>query len=152
MSEAMIPRSAHEERLQRLENAEAIRALQMAYGRYLDAKDWVRYSELFTEGGEIVAGLGTTKGPAAIRQLFENTLNDVASGFHVFANLTIQVEGDQATARSLWLYLCPDETGWPTVLQCGHYNDHLVRENGLWRFQRREAARDMGFPPYANKR
>jgi ketosteroid isomerase-like protein len=151
VSERELEQGALEERLQRLEDSAEIRELQMAYGRYLDAKDWLRYAELFAEDGEIVAGLGTTKGPQAIRELFENALRDVDSGFHVFTNLTIVVDGDEATARSLWFYLCPDETGWPTVLQCGHYDDHLVRRDGTWKFKRREAARDMGFPPYAKR-
>jgi hypothetical protein len=136
------------ERLERLEHLEAIRTLHTAYGRYLDAKDWARFSGLFAQSGEIVARLGTTTGPDAIAELFERTLRDVDPGFHVFANLSIELDGNQARAQSLWFYLCPDENGWPKILQCGRYRDLLVHEDDGWRFQRREAIRDVGFPPY----
>jgi hypothetical protein len=137
------------ERLRRLLDLEEIRALFLAYGRYLDTRDWVPYSKLFTETAEFAAGIGTARGPQEIQALFERGLRDVPLGhFHVFGNPVVDVAGDRATAHSFWLYVCPDDSGRPKLLQCGHYDDVLVRAGGRWMFQRREVTRAMGFPPY----
>lgn len=136
-------------RLRRLLDLEEIHALFMTYGRCLDTRDWAPYSKLFTDTAEFVAGIGTARGPQEIHDLFEQGLRDVPLGhFHVFANPIIEVDGDRATAWSLWLYVCPDDDGRPKLLQFGHYDDVLVREGGRWLFQRREVTRHMGFPPY----
>jgi hypothetical protein len=46
----------------------------------------------------------------------------------------------------MWLYVTPDDRGHPRVAQFGHYEDELVREEGQWRFARRNAVRDLGVP------
>jgi uncharacterized protein (TIGR02246 family) len=144
----MAPR-AIEERLGELSDREAIRSLFHTYGRCLDTKDWEGLGGLFADDGELVAALGAARGPEQIRSRFESTLADVPSGHHVFTNISIDVDRDTATAQSKWLYLCPADNGWPKMLQFGHYHDVLVRRDGRWLFQRREAARDIGFPPYS---
>src|SRR5205823_2944775 len=116
----------------------------------LDAGDYAAYSELFAREGELVARLGGAKGPAAIRALLEQTLGTRPreTAFHLLANPAIEVDGDRATARTLWAYLTADDEGYPTILQLGHYDDGLVREDGRWRFLRRDISRDLGYPPY----
>ena len=67
-------RNAAEIRLQRLEDREAIRELLMDYGRFLDQRDFASFSQLFAEkDGEWNGGMGTAKGPQAIRRLMEET-------------------------------------------------------------------------------
>ena len=33
------------------------------------------------------------------------------------------------------------------ILQLGHYRDDLEREDGVWRFRRRNISRDLGYSP-----
>jgi uncharacterized protein (TIGR02246 family) len=143
-----------ESRVQVLEDKEEILRLFMEYGRCLDAKDWEPYAELFAENGTFVsaAGVGKAQGRAEIRELFGKVLKDVpANAFHLFNNITIDVDGDRATARSFWTYVRPGEDGFPQILQFGHYDDVLMREHGRWKFELREITRDMGYLPYAKE-
>src|SRR5690348_2288415 len=56
-----------EARLRELEDREEIRDLLATYARHLDAGDHAAYADLFAEQGELVARLGSAKGPTAIR-------------------------------------------------------------------------------------
>jgi uncharacterized protein (TIGR02246 family) len=148
-------------RVERLEQREAARtdedaihALFMEYGRLLDAQDFERMSQCFADDATIVsaAGVGTATGPSEIRDLFAMRLKDVPpKAYHVYTNIEINVDGDSATAGWFWTYLWPDETGHPTILQFGHYDDVLVRTDAGWKFQSREITRDMGFLPYTKE-
>jgi 3-phenylpropionate/cinnamic acid dioxygenase small subunit len=148
--------SAHdrdlETRLRRLEDAEEIRQLLLDYARCLDEADYVGYAQLFTEDGELHAQLGQAKGREAIRALLNRRLGaDDApprrKAFHLIGNPTIQVEGDRATSIVTWAYLTHDDAGFPLLLQFGHYRDRLTRDQGRWRFERRDISRDLGFSP-----
>jgi uncharacterized protein (TIGR02246 family) len=140
-----------EERLQRLEDLEEIRRLLEEYARCLDAGDHAAYAELFTEDGELHAQLGQAKGRQAIRDLLDARLKGEArparTAFHQIGNATIEVDGDRATSRVLWAYVTHDDGNYPLILQVGHYDDVLVREDGRWRFERRTITRDFGFSP-----
>jgi 3-phenylpropionate/cinnamic acid dioxygenase small subunit len=144
---------ALEARLRRLEDVDEIRLLLEEYARCLDAADYVGYSELFTEDGELHAQLGMAKGRDAIRALLDKRLDPGAvprpTAFHWIGNPTIQVDGDRATSVVLWSYVTHDDAGFPLVLQVGHYRDELAREDGRWRFRRREITRDLGYSPLA---
>lgn len=138
-------------RIGRLEDRREILRLFMDYGRLLDTKDWAPYSELFAATGQLVSssGVGAATGPAEIRQLFDETLKDVPVGArHVFSNISVDIDDSTATARSMWMYVTSGENQWPRVLQFGRYDDTIVREDGRWKFQKREITRAIGFPPY----
>jgi hypothetical protein len=51
----------------------------------------------------------------------------------------IEVNGDTAKAWSRWLWVVKGANGKPQVERAGHYEDTLIRENGQWRFQSRQA-------------
>src|SRR5262245_4681629 len=140
-----------DERLQRLEDLEAIRRLFLDYGRYLDTKQFGPCSELFADDGEFVLPFDVVKGPAGVLAVMEEMLGrDLAAtpgkDLHVFSNQVIDLDGNRATSRSFWVYVCPDGDGSPRIAQFGHYEDVLVRLNGSWKFQRRDAQRDIGIP------
>ena len=142
-----------EARLRELEDREEIRDLLATYARHLDAGDHAAYAGLFAEEGELVARLGTAKGPAAIRELLDRTIGAGSRtrsrpALHLLANPTIEVAGDRATASTIWSYVTADDDGYPLLLQLGHYDDVLTRENGRWRFLRRDISRDLGYAPY----
>jgi len=138
-------------RLQQLEDREEIRRLTMDYGRFLDRRDWDAFSRLFAEkDGEWTGGMGSAKGPQAIKKLMEDTIgrdSGVAASpnFHIFTNQVIDLEGDTAAATTKWMFVVQGQDKLPKALYLGHYDDAMVRENGRWKFQRRVVHADI--PP-----
>jgi uncharacterized protein (TIGR02246 family) len=133
-----------EERLQRLEDVEAIRLLMLEYRACLDAKDIRGYAALFAADGEFIAGDMRATGPEEIFALVDGmrgTLLTDRGGddVHIVANPTIEVAGDRATADSMWLYIVRGEDDQPVLSKIGSYHDVFTREDGRWRFLRREA-------------
>ncbi|HEY1776625.1 MAG TPA: nuclear transport factor 2 family protein [Solirubrobacteraceae bacterium] len=147
----MAQETAVLERLARLEDTLAIQRLLIDYGLHLDARDLRAYSRLFCEDGEWTGATGTAVGPDAIQAMLEAELpgNPPAPGattWHVMANPAIDVDGDSATSRVMWILVRRDAGDAPGIAVTGHYEDVLVRENGAWRFKRREAFVDIGKP------
>jgi uncharacterized protein (TIGR02246 family) len=133
-----------EERLQRLEDVEAIRLLMLEYRACLDAKDIRGYADLFAAEGEFVAGDMHARGPQEIFDLVDgmrgNLLTDRGGDdVHIVANPTIEVDGDRGTADSMWIYILRGEDDQPVLSKIGSYHDVFAREDGRWRFLRREA-------------
>jgi len=58
-------------RVKHLEDLEEIRTVLTDYGRFLDARDFSSYSQLFAKDGEWFGGLGKVQGPAAIQAFME---------------------------------------------------------------------------------
>jgi len=137
--------------VQRLEDRASIERLLIEYGRTLDARDFKGYSELFARDGVWAGGMGTVQGPAAIRAFMEKAIPgpNTAHNFHVLSNFAIDVSGDNATAWSRWTFMVPGPNNTAVAAQSGRYDDRLVRENGRWKFKRREASNDIpaGGPP-----
>ena len=139
-------------RVQVLEDREAIRALILAYGQAHDHRDYRTLADLFASNGEWVGGLGTAKGPDAIFELMDRTIGhnprpEGSGTFHIMANERIQIDGDRATARTQWIYLAPGDDRAPRMVYLGHYDDQFVREDGQWKFLRREAPLDIPANP-----
>lgn len=132
-------------RVQRLEDIQEIRVVLLNYGRYLDARDFAAYSQLFAKDGEWTGGFGSVKGPAAIQAFMEKNIPGPNTGhtFHLLSNFIIEVHGDTATVWSRWTYVTPNADKRPAMSQAGHYDDLLVRENGHWKFRRRVAGNDI---------
>ena len=138
-------------RVQVLEDREAIRALILAYGQAHDHRDYKTFASLFATNGEWVGGLGSAKGPDAIFALMDKTIghNPMPNGsgtVHLLTNDQIEIAGDQATAVTKWIYITPGPDDAPRMVYVGHYDDKFVRENGAWKFLRREAPRDIPIP------
>jgi len=137
-------------RLQRLEDLESIRQLLIDYGRHLDARDFVAYAGLFTEDGEWIGGFGRVQGPAAIQAEMEKQIGKEPqvpgkSNHHIFINESIEVEGDTAHALSKWIFMVTGEGNRPVPVYLGHYDDQLVRMDGVWKFKRRVVYADIPF-------
>ncbi len=133
----------------------AIHALLVAYGTTLDARDFDGFGRLFAREGVYVAGTGNeSKGPAAaetMRQVFaENALGFREPNFHIFFNEVVSFEGpDSASATSMSLYMVPDERNAPSAALMARYHDRLVREDGVWKFGRRQVESLIPAPPKA---
>jgi uncharacterized protein (TIGR02246 family) len=135
-------------RVRILEDREAIRALILAYGAAHDHRDYRTFADLFAQNGEWVGGLGSAKGPTAIFELMNRTIghNPLPEGsgtFHLMTNDQISIDGDRAAAVTKWLYLTPGDDKAPRMVFLGHYDDEFIRENGEWKFLRREAPVDL---------
>ena len=133
-----------EVRTQRIEDRIAIESLLVEYGRTLDNRDFAAYSKLFAVNGEWKGALGAYRGPAAIQAAMEKLFTDAAAdipkgrNFHVMSNFIIDVQGDRATARSIFIFY-KMEGSKPEAAVAGRYEDTLVREQGVWRFLQRTA-------------
>ena len=135
-------------RVQVLEDREAIRALILAYGTAHDHRDYRTFASLFARNGEWVGGLGSAKGPEAIFELMDRTIghNPQPNGsgtYHVLTNDDVKIDGDLASATTKWIYITPGDDGQPKLVFLGHYNDKFIREDGVWKFLRREAPVDI---------
>lgn len=136
-------------RLQRLEDKEGILLLLKSYGQFLDKRDFIAFSKLFSEkDGEWIGGMGKAKGSAAIRKLMENTIGantDKASlpNYHIFTNEMIVVKGNQANALSKWIFVVQGDGSKPQMMYLGHYEDSFVKEDGRWKFLRRTVYADI---------
>jgi uncharacterized protein (TIGR02246 family) len=132
-------------RVQHLEDIEEIRNVLLDYGRFLDSRDFEAYSQLFAEDGEWIGGFGTVKGPEAIQEFMVDAIPGPNSGntYHLLSNFVIEVDGDNATAWSRWAFVTGGTDDRPTPAQGGHYDDILIREDGRWKFMRREAVLDI---------
>jgi uncharacterized protein (TIGR02246 family) len=135
-------------RVRILEDREDIRALILAYGQAHDHRDYRKFANLFASNGEWIGGLGSAKGPEAIFKLMDesighNPLPDGSGTFHVMTNEQIEINGDRAASVTKWLYLTKGEDNAPKPTYLGHYNDQFIRENGQWKFLRRQSVSDI---------
>jgi uncharacterized protein (TIGR02246 family) len=132
-------------RLGRLEDADQIRRLFVAYQSTLDDRDFAGYSMLFAPDGEFVAGAKRVRGRPAIRAFVERIMGtERGRDFHVLANPAIDFESpDRARAQLTWIFTSRGDNGEPTVARLGHYEDVLVRRDGRWMFLSRSAPMDL---------
>lgn len=133
------------QRLQRLEDLQAIKQLFIDYGHHLDAGDFAAYAGLFARDGTVQLGpVGKAQGREAIQALLEKALRaQVGSTYHLISGPRISLEGDQASSEVMWTVLRRDPHGLPTVMATGRHRDNLVREDGQWRFKSRRGFVDL---------
>jgi ketosteroid isomerase-like protein len=123
-------------------------AIDDLLSRYLFALDWQdpeMYGDVFTEDGVLVWAGGTVNGRAAIVQEMRNAkAADERSNAatpdlrpfkrrHFVSNFVVRIDGDTATARSLWFEFNNDGADRkPYVGAYGHLEDELRRVDGQW--------------------
>jgi uncharacterized protein (TIGR02246 family) len=135
-------------RVQVLEDREEIRALILLYGQSHDHRDYRTFASLFAANGEWIGGLGSAKGPDAIFALMDKSIghNPLPNGsgtFHVMTNDQIKIDGDRASSVTKWLYITAADDNSPKLTFLGHYTDEFIRENGRWRFLKRQSVSDI---------
>src|ERR1700722_7179993 len=151
-------------RVKMIEDRQEIEQLLMGdYPRALDSANWTLYGSFFAKDGELIMQGGATKrtGPAAITEFF--TKLPAAGGqakpttpsscpvptgtprtMHVVTNLSLHIDGDMATDQAYWETIAPRDCK-SVVAGAGHYEDVLKREDGKWKFAKREIFDDL--PP-----
>lgn len=135
------------ERLRRLEDAEQIRQLNLAYRRHLDRRDLDAYGRLFADDGEWLGSTGYGQTPAGITAMLNERLpprsSDGPTAWHLVTEPEVSLDGDRATGTVTWAWVGRGDAGTPVMRLLGHYRDSYVRERGRWRYQRRIAHTDI---------
>src|SRR5689334_15307495 len=149
-------------RIQRIEDRQAIEQIMVGdYPRALDSSNWKVYASFFAAEGELIVNGTSIKGRAAIEAYFNRPRPARAGapanpeprvGKHVVTNLTIQLQGDRATAQAYWQTVMSRASG-TTIAGAGHYEDVLKKENGTWKFVKRAIIQEPAPtpPPAATK-
>lgn len=122
--------------------------------RYLFALDWQdpqQYGDVFAPDGVLVWAGGTVNGRAAIVQEMRNaraadervnTANPALRPFkrrHFISNFVVRINGDKATARSLWFEVNNDGSDRRAYVGgYGHLEDELQRVDGRWLIARHQ--------------
>lgn len=124
------------------------------FARYLFALDWQDpeiYGSVFTTDGVLVWAGGTVNGRDAIVQELRNAraADERANAAtpdlrpfrrrHFISNFVLRIDGDRATARSLWFEFNNDGSDRrPYVGAYGHLEDELRRVDGQWLIARHQ--------------
>ncbi len=139
-----------EERLQRLEDKDAIREIIQDYAVKLTSRDFDGYVALFApEGvwrnGDIVKR-GRDEIKAMLQDMFPDTPSDYVNeeSYMLVSNIQIEIDGDRATAHSRQLSIIRGLGGDPTPVLAGRYEDVFVRRDGAWKILDRN---DVTFIP-----
>jgi hypothetical protein len=135
-------------RVQALEAREAIRTLYAEYGRTLDARDFTAFSRLFARDAEY----GSAKGPAAIGAFLEKAIgtnypDSKGRNYHLYFNESIDVQGERATGISKGGYvMATADNTKADFLLLATYRDEYVKEDGQWKFKRRQTIGEIPVP------
>jgi hypothetical protein len=143
-----------EGRLRALEAKEEIRNLLQEYRRTLDVRDLSAFSALFAANGSWAGASGEATGPEGIYAMLTAALPDNpawpgATLWHLITDPSIRVDGERATAESLWMHVRRGEGDTTLLPTLGLYEDELVVEGGAWRFLRRSVTRQIPRDPRA---
>ena len=127
--------------------------------RYMFALDWYDgevYASLFTDDAVIEWPGGRADG----REAIGNACVRVGAYFgrlaaadapkkaphlrHFVTNTVVDIQGDQARARSYWFDLDNDnKPRWPYLVAYGYYEDDLIRTADGWRYTHRKIINEM---------
>jgi len=140
--------TAHHLSLDEISDRIQIQDLLTRYALAIDTKDWAMLDTCFVPGAELdYTSTGGKKGVyPEIRRWLEKALSSFAVTAHHIGNISVELDGDRAHARTyLWNpmgFQQPDGTlHWFTV--SAHYVDELVRTGEGWRIQQR--VQERGF-------
>jgi uncharacterized protein (TIGR02246 family) len=133
-----------EQRLQRLEDRDAIHQLFSDYGHYLDRGDVESYSQLFSEDAEVLLGPMRAKGRDNIREMMRGVLERSAgTSLHIISSPKVELHGDTATSEVMWTVVGLDANGATQVTMVGRHLDDLVRVDGRWLLAKRRGVVDL---------
>ncbi len=129
-----------QQRVDRLESQDAIRALVTAYAIACDEHDMPRLLSLFTEDACLDSPTGAlvANGRDDIEALFIRTFKIRGPSYHWTHDVTVEIDRHDAD-RARGLVLCHAETCPNGVMSIAalRYEDIYAREGGRWRFSKR---------------
>jgi hypothetical protein len=128
-------------RIDRLNDEDAVRNLQHAYGYYVDRRMWDDVVDLFTADARVRWGTETFRGLRGVRQamqrmgpagLTQGVLND-----HPQFDTIVQVlpDGREAIARGIELGMIGDASTGEQHWQINVFRNRFVKHAGLWKLR-----------------
>jgi hypothetical protein len=136
--------AALEQRKTLVEDANAIKRLQRAYGYYVDEALWDEVADLFADDGTIEIGLdGVYIGKERIREYLyalgggRRGRGAGELGEHLQLMPVVTVAPDGMTAKARWRALImAGKLGESATWGEGPYENEYVKENGVWKIQK----------------
>jgi uncharacterized protein (TIGR02246 family) len=128
--------SSLEDRIQNIEDKDAIRELTAKYCYAVVAQDSNALINMFTEDGVFdMSPEMHFEGRDQLAKLYTDKIDEVAPKPFIQSHV-ITVNGDSATGNcAVEIRLIDDGTA---VTACGHYNDTYRKVDGEWKFARRD--------------
>ena len=125
------------QRLQTLEDIEAIKKLKARYCAGADERSEEKFVGCFTDDAIWDGGnFGRYEGKDAIRKFFHAIPKILSFAIHYVMNPRIEVNGDKATGYWYLLEPCTMiEGGEQAVWGVAKYEEQYVRVNGEWKIQ-----------------
>ena len=125
------------QRVQTLEDIEAIKKLKARYCAGADERDEDKFVGCFTEDAVWDGGnFGHFEGKAAIREFFGTIPQVLSFAIHYVMNPRIEVNGDTATGSWYLLEPCTMvEGGEQATWGVAKYEEEYVREDGEWKIR-----------------
>lgn len=126
--------------MQELVDRGQIGDLLAAYATALDTRDWDALGRVFAPGASCDYGsLGSPSGVGEITSLVRSTLDGLDATQHLIGNVTVKVDGDQATAECYLIaqHIRAGAPGGDHYLIGGRYSDRMVRTPDGWRISHR---------------
>ena len=116
--------------------------LLIRYATAVDTKDWDLWETCFTEDAFVdYESAGGIKGKRPeVRCWLEKTLVMFPMTQHVVSNRVVEIEGDNATARSVFynpMGLAQGESRQMLFFDGGYYNDKLFKTDAGWKIVER---------------
>ncbi|MBO9604187.1 MAG: nuclear transport factor 2 family protein [Novosphingobium sp.] len=134
--------AAVEERVDRLNQEDAVRNLQNAYGYYVDRRMWDDVVDLFADDCAVeIAGVGTFRGKAGVRQAMERMgpqglthgqLND-----HPLFSVMVEVLPGhrEALSRGIQLGMTGEADKGTAAWEFATFRNRFVKDQGLWKIK-----------------
>jgi ketosteroid isomerase-like protein len=124
----------------RVDDVQAITALLHEYGRLLDDGDLDRVAALFARA-EVLSTRDdrVRRGASEVRELYDPVIlydDGTPRTLHQLTNVSVEVAGDTATARTYFTVLQVTGQGLHPIL-AGEYRDRFARTGGAWHFTER---------------
>jgi hypothetical protein len=134
------------------EDRAMIEDLQARYMFALDFGDLDKYVATFTEDGILDIGEGEWRGRDTIRKILsampkpeeppedpQSSRQQHPTGRHSITNIVLKIEGDTAYGRAYWFHMSNNNPQRNATLDSyGHYEDVIVKINGVWLFSKRK--------------
>jgi hypothetical protein len=133
--------AALDKRISAMNDEDAVRNLQNAYGYYVDRKMWDDVTDLFAEDAVLeIANAGIYAGVKGIRRALERDgppgLRHGQLHNHLQLDITVSVDpGGEACARGLELAMTGEADRNEAFMEVSVFENRYVRQDGIWRIR-----------------
>ncbi|MCX7621669.1 MAG: nuclear transport factor 2 family protein [Acidimicrobiales bacterium] len=118
---------------------EELATLIALYCHFCDDGRFDAFAELFTEDAQFVVMGQVHHGRDAIKAFMQAAQPPQRRGKHITSNAVFVVDpgGERAEGKTDYVFLARSGDSF-AIQSVGRYHDQFVRQNGRWRFARRE--------------